>query len=60
MTVEESLEKLRKEAMEVAYGGLEYWKLRCYYLEKHLDQTYSYVERENCFYLYRTLRDRKP
>jgi len=51
----DSLKKLHNEAMNVKFDSLEYWKLRCTYLEKSQDPTYTPTERNNCFSLWRTL-----
>jgi CTP:phosphocholine cytidylyltransferase-like protein len=47
------LEKLKEEIKSTIYGSTEYWRLRCIYLEKAIDNTYSCFERDNCreFYM---------
>jgi hypothetical protein len=53
------LAELEKEAKIVSVGSAEYWKLRCRYLEKHIDPTYSDSERSNCRELYKILVNRE-
>ena len=50
------LEELKKEIEKVAYDSKEYWRLRCNYLEKSLDPTYSQAERNNCDRFHRMLK----
>ena len=52
------LVKLRDEAKSMSYGTKEYWKLRCTYLKKCLDETYSVFERDNCREFYRILSNK--
>lgn len=53
------LAELKKEVETVPVGTQKYWKLRCGYLEKHIDPTYSDQERRNCFRLWDILRHRE-
>ncbi len=54
----EHIEKLRDEALFVIFKSKEYYKLRCEYLEKYIDKTYSEQERDNCYMLWDILRRR--
>lgn len=54
----EHIQKLIDEAKTVAPGSREYWKLRCLYREKMEDETYSLVERDNCFMLWKILANK--
>jgi len=53
------MEKLIKQSKETSPTTLLYWKLRCKYLEKTIDNTYSVHERDNCRMLYENLRKRE-
>ena len=53
------LAALKKEAKTIKAGSLTYWKLRCRYLEKTIDETYSISERNNCRTLYKILANRE-
>ena len=53
------LAALKKEAETVSANSLQYWKLRCKYLEKVIDETYSNPERDNCRVLYMILAKRE-
>ncbi len=53
------LAELKKEAETVIAGSAKYWKLRCRYLEKVIDETYGNVERNNCRRLYYILQKRE-
>lgn len=52
--------ELKKECETVTVGSIKYWKLRCNYLEKTIDETYSIFERDNCreFYMLLVKRER--
>lgn len=50
---------LKKEAETVTVGTVMYWKLRCRYLEKTIDETYGNRERDNCRVLYMILQKRE-
>jgi CRISPR/Cas system-associated protein Csx1 len=50
------MEELIKEIKELKFNSQEYWKLRCKYLEKHIDPTYSKQERDNCYMLWNMIR----
>lgn len=49
------LAALMNEAKSVHYGSCRYWEMRCIYLEKTIDETYSVFERNNSRELYKTL-----
>lgn len=49
------LAELKNECETVVVGSSKYWKLRCNYLEKTIDETYSVFERDNCREFYRIL-----
>ena len=53
------LAALKKEAETVSPTSNQYWKLRCRYLEKVIDETYSNRERDNCRVLYMILQKRE-
>lgn len=53
------LAKLKKESETVTFGSVKYWKLRCNYLEKTIEQTYSIFERDNFREFYEILANRK-
>lgn len=53
------LDLLKKEAETVTPNSKEYWKLRCRYLEKTIDETYSTFERDTCRMLYMILVKRE-
>jgi hypothetical protein len=53
------LADLKKEAETVAFNSVIYWQLRCQYLEKVIDETYSNTERDNCRTLYLILVKRE-
>ena len=50
---------LKKEVETVTPNSSLYWKLRCKYLEKVIDETYSNPERDNCRRLYLILVKRE-
>ncbi len=52
------LAELKNECETVQFGSINYWKLRCTYLEKTLDETYSVFERDNCREFYKILTNR--
>lgn len=52
------LAKLENEAKNEPYGTLKYWMLRCQYLEKYVDPTYSEKEQNNCRKLYKILANK--
>lgn len=54
----EHIQKLITEAKTVPYKSEKYWALRCEYIEKYIDTTYSQVERSNCLMLWDILRFR--
>lgn len=47
---------LKMEIERTRFGSKEYWKMRCEYLEKTLDETFSVSERENCREFYMMLK----
>lgn len=49
------IQKLIDEAKAAPPDSRAYWKLRCLYREKMEDETYSQVERDNCFALWKIL-----
>ena len=49
------LAKLKAECETVPLNSLQYWKLRCTYLEKSMDETYSLFENNRCYEFYRIL-----
>jgi hypothetical protein len=51
--------ELKTQVENTQYGSREYWKLRCSYLEKTIDETYSSFERDNCREFYRMLVNKK-
>lgn len=53
------LAELKKECETVRAGSSQYWKLRCNYLEKTIDNTYSIFERDNCREFYKILAKRE-
>jgi hypothetical protein len=53
------LAELKKECETVPFGSSKYWKLRCNYLEKTIDETYSTFERDNCREFYKILAYRQ-
>ena len=53
------LAELKKECETVAVGRPRYWELRCRYLEKTIDETYSTFERDNCREFYKILVNRE-
>jgi len=53
------IEELTTQSKTIPQNSLLYWKLRCKYLEKTLDQTYSVQERDNCRMLYNNLAKRE-
>jgi NTP pyrophosphatase (non-canonical NTP hydrolase) len=54
------LQKLKEEIEQVPAGSKKYWQLRCIYLEKTIDETYSVFERENCREFYLMLVNKQP
>jgi hypothetical protein len=52
------LAELKKECERVAVGSMKYWKLRCNYLEKAIDETCLSFERGNCREFYKILLER--
>lgn len=52
------LAELEKEATNEPYGTKKYWQLRCQYLEKTIDKTYSVAENDNCRELYKILANK--
>jgi len=53
------LAELKKECETVSFGSVRYWQLRCRYLEKVIDETYSTFERDNCREFYMILNRRE-
>lgn len=49
------LQKLKEEIEKVKLNSKEYWQLRCQYLEKTIDETYTIFERDNCREFYKML-----
>ena len=56
--VKERLKALEDEAKSVRAGSVTYWQLRCLYLEKSIDPTYSEDERRNAANLHYILSRR--
>jgi hypothetical protein len=54
------LAALKREAETGTLNSAKYWELRCRYLEKTIDETYSISERDNCRRLYLILQKRNP
>lgn len=54
------LQALKEEIQKVPYGSMDYWRLRCTYLEKMIDETYSVFERDNCREFYVMLCKKLP
>lgn len=52
MTAEIHTPDLKTEVKNEPFGTAKYWKLRCNYLEKSHDPTYSVEERSQCHFLY--------
>lgn len=47
--------ELVDEATKELFGTEKYWRLRAKYLERHIDPTYTKIERSNCWILYTIL-----
>lgn len=56
--MKDHIKDLFDEAKTVKSGSITYWQLRCLYLEKSIDPTYSDEERKNASSLYYILSRR--
>ncbi len=50
--------ELKKDCETVRFDSVKYWQMRCHYLEKTIDETYSVFERDNCREFYMILARR--
>jgi hypothetical protein len=53
------LQILKQEAESISCSSTIYWKLRCRYLEKAIDETYTIFERDTCEILYLIMAKRE-
>lgn len=51
--------EMKRKLSFLPYGTVEYWKIRCEYLEKSIDPTRTITERDNCKAIYRMLEKKE-